>query len=95
VILEGTTGLLEGQIDRPTILMEFWPHGLHGMGTDAGALLKTLQSYHYKIYDIQPKDKTGPRPVEPADLLAAHPLDDADSLTNLMMLRGGREPPKE
>jgi FkbM family methyltransferase len=95
VILEGTTGLLEGQSERPTIFMEFWPHGLQGMGTDAGALLKELQSYHYKFYDIQPKDKKGLKPVEPADLLAAHPLHDADSLTNLMMLRGGREPPKE
>ena len=65
------------------------------MGTEVGALLKKLQSYHYKLYDIQPKDKKGLRPVEPADLLTAHPSHDTESMTNLMMLRGGREPPKE
>jgi FkbM family methyltransferase len=94
VILEGMTGLLEGRTDGPTIFMEYWPHGLAGMGTDAGALLKKLQSYDYKLYDITPKDNKGLRLVDPADLLAAHPSDDISSQTNLLLLRGGREPPK-
>ena len=59
MILEGMTGLLEGRTDGPTIFMEFWPHGLQGMGTDAGALLKTLQSYNYKFYDINPAGREG------------------------------------
>ncbi len=52
LILQGMTGLLEGRTDGPTIFMEFWPHGLNGMGSDAGALLKMLQSYNYKFYDM-------------------------------------------
>jgi FkbM family methyltransferase len=95
LILEGMTGLLQGRTDGPTIFMEFWPHGLKGMGTDAGDLLKWLQSYGYRFYDINPRDKKGLPRVEPADLLAGHPVDDASSQTDLLALRGGREPPKE
>jgi hypothetical protein len=95
LILEGMTGLLEGQTDGPTIFMEFWPHGLKGIGTDAGVLLKKLQSYNYKFYDFHPKQKKGLPLVEPADLLAAHPVDDFAAQTDLLVLRGGREPPKE
>ncbi len=95
VILEGMKGLLEGRADGPTIFMEFWPHGLHGMGTDAGALLKTLQSYKYKFYDMTLQDGNRLRLTEPADLLAAHPVDWFASQTDLMLLRDGREPPKE
>lgn len=95
VILEGMKGLLEGRTDGPTIFMEFWPHGLHGMGTDAGDLLKTLQSYKYKLFDMTPQDGKRLRLVEPADLLAAHPVDSFASQTDLMLLRGGRAPPKE
>jgi FkbM family methyltransferase len=94
LILEGMMGLLEGRTDGPTIFMEFWPRGLQGMGTDAGALLKTLQSYEYTFYDINPKDRTGLPLVEPADLLAAHPVE-SGSQTDLLMLRGGRKPPRE
>ena len=95
LILEGMTGLLESRTDGPTIFMEFWPHGLKGLGTEAGALLKKLQSYNYKFYDIHPKDRKGLPLVEPADLLAAHPVDDAQSQADLLALRGGREPPKD
>jgi FkbM family methyltransferase len=95
LILEGMTGLLEGRTDGPTIFMEFWPHGLHGMGTDAGALLKKLQSYNYQFYDMNPKGRKGLPRVEPEDLLAAHPAENPVSQTDLMLLRGGREPPKE
>jgi FkbM family methyltransferase len=95
LILEGMTGLLERQTDGPAIFMEFWPHGLKGLGTDAAALLKSLQSYKYKFYEFTPKAETGLRAVEPADLLAAHPVETFESQTDLMALRGGREPPKE
>jgi FkbM family methyltransferase len=95
VILEGMTGLLEGRADGPTIFMEFWPHALQGMGTDAGAMLKMLQSYKYKFYEFNPKVGKGLRAAEPADLLAEHPVDGYDSQTDLMALRAGREPPKE
>ena len=95
LILEGMTGLLEGRTDGPTIFMEFWPHGLKGMGTDAGGLLKKLQSYNYKFYNFHPVDRKGLPLVEPADLVAAHPVDVVGSQTDLMVLRGEREPPKE
>ena len=53
-----------------------------------------LQSYNYKFYDINPKDGKGLPLVEPADLLTAHP-EDSSSQTDLMLLRGGPQPPKE
>jgi FkbM family methyltransferase len=94
LILEGMTGLLAGRTDRPTIFMEFWPYGLQGMGTDAGALLKQLQSYSYKFFAFNPKVEKGLQPVEPAELVAAYPVEDHDNQTNLLALRGGRQPPK-
>jgi FkbM family methyltransferase len=94
MILEGMAGLLEGRTDGPTIFMEFWPNALAGMGTDAGALLKKLQTYDYKFYEFRPgNDKV--RLVDPAALVAAYPVDDPVPQTNLLVLRGGREPPKE
>lgn len=98
VILEGMTGLLEGRTDGPTIFMEFWPHALQEMGTDPGDLLKMLQSYHYQFYYFNPKaPKARGRltRIEPADLLAAYPVDAPEAQLNLMLLRGGREPPKD
>ena len=95
VILEGMTGLLEGRADGPTIFMEFWPHGLKGMGTDAGTLLKSLRSSGYKFYEFPRHGGEELRPVEPADLVAEHPADTFESQTDLMALRGGREPPEE
>jgi FkbM family methyltransferase len=95
LILEGMTGLLEGRSHRPTIFMEFWPHGLNGMGTDAAALLKSLQSYQYKFYELKPNDGKGLRAVEPAGLLAEHPVTARNSQTDLMLLPAGREPPQE
>jgi len=95
VILEGMTGLLEGRPDGPTIFMEFWPHALKEMGTDPGALLKTLQSYHYQFYYFNPKGREGLTRIEPADLLAAYPVEASQAQLNLMVLRGGREPPKD
>ena len=95
LILEGMTGLLAGRTDGPTIFMEFWPHGLKGMGTDAAALLKMLQSYDYKFYNIDSKDRTRLPPVEPADLLSGHRIYDTTSQTDLLAIRGGRKPPKE
>jgi FkbM family methyltransferase len=94
LILEGMTGLLAGRTDGPTIFMEFWPHGLKGMGTDAAALLKMLRSYDYKFYDIDSKDAHRLTRAEPADLVAAHRIYDTTSQTDLLVLRGGREPPK-
>jgi FkbM family methyltransferase len=95
VILAGMKGLLEGRPDGPTIFMEFWPYGLAGMGTDAGALLKTLESYKYKFYEFTPARGNGLQVVEPADLLTRLPVDSFVSQTDLMLLRAGREPPKE
>jgi FkbM family methyltransferase len=89
-ILEGMTGLMDRRKDAPTIFMEFWPHGLKGMGTDAGALLRMLESYHYRFYEFSPRLKR----VEPAALLAANPVDRFEAQSDLMVLRAGREPPK-
>jgi FkbM family methyltransferase len=94
VILEGMTRLLEGQAEGPTIFMEFYPYALKGLGTDAGALLKRLESYGYKFYDIHPIGQQGPKVTSPASLLSEHPKDEA-SQTDLMVLRGGRKPPSE
>jgi FkbM family methyltransferase len=94
-ILEGMTGLLEGRTDGPTIFVEFWPHALKGMGTDAGNLLKTLRSYKCQLYDFYPKDRSGLRAVDPADLVAAHSVDEFGAQTDLLLLRGGRALPKE
>jgi len=94
LILEGMTGLLEGRTDGPTIFMEFWPHAFRELGTDPGELLKMLQSYHYRFHEFDPKAATKLRAVEPADLLAAYPVEESQPQTNLMVLRGGREPPK-
>jgi FkbM family methyltransferase len=94
LILEGMTGLLQAKSDGPTIFMEFWPHGLKGMGTDAGDLLKTLQSYNYKLYDIHAPGAQPIRTAEPAALLKANPVNAPDVQTDLMLFRGGREPPK-
>ena len=44
---------------------------------------------------INPEDRKGLRLVEPTSLLAAHPVDDPTSQTDLMVLRGGRKPPPE
>jgi FkbM family methyltransferase len=93
MILEGMAGLLEGRTDGPTIFMEFWPNALAGMGTDAGALLKKLQTYNYKFYEFQPRNDKVVRLVEPAELVAAYPVGDPLPQTNLLVLRGGREPP--
>jgi FkbM family methyltransferase len=95
LILQGMTGLFDGRTDGPTIFFELWPFGLKGMGTDAGELLKTLQSYHYAFYDMNPKEG-GPTPrVTPAALLAEHPIEDREAQGNVLALRGGREPPKD
>jgi FkbM family methyltransferase len=93
LILEGMTGLLEGRTDRPTLFMEFWPYGLSAMGTEADALLQTLESYHYRFYESPRADRTRLRRVEPQELLAAYFARDPNSQTDLMALRGGREPP--
>jgi FkbM family methyltransferase len=95
VILEGMTGLFEGRTDGPTIFMEFWPHALGELGTDAGALLKMLASYKYKFYEFADHGGRGVRAVEPAELLAEHLLVNTQYQTNLMVLRGGRQPPKD
>lgn len=94
LILEGMTGLLEDRTEGPTIFMEFWPYALKELGTDPVALVKTLQSYHYRFYDLNnPNPKLGLTRVEPADL-AAYPVD-AFRATDLMLVRGSREPPKD
>jgi FkbM family methyltransferase len=95
VILEGMAGLLERRTDGPTIFMEFWPHALKTMGTDPGAVLGMLHSSDYKFYEVRNPGEKPLRALEPADLLAAHPVEQVDSQTDLMLLRGGREPPKK
>ncbi len=95
VILEGMTGLLEGRTDGPAIFMEFYPYALKGMGTDARILLERLVSYGYKFYDIHPIGQQGPKVTNPANLLSEHPNDNEGSQTDLLVLRGGRVPPKE
>ena len=95
LILQGMSGLLQGRTDGPTIFMEFWPYALKGMGTDAGDLLKWLQSSGYRFYDFHPASKDRLPRVDPANLLAEHPEDASGSQTDLLVLRGGREPPTE
>jgi hypothetical protein len=61
---------------------------------DARALLRKLQSYNYKFYDMKTPGWKPPPTIEPAILLQKYPLDAPESHTNLMLLRGGRQPPK-
>lgn len=91
LILEGMTGLLEGRTDGPTIFMEFWPYGLKGMGTDHAALVKMLQSYHYRFYDFNNSNvKVGLTRADPADL-AAFPVHES-RVADLLLVRGTRDP---
>ena len=94
-IFDGMTGLLEGRNDGPTIFMELWPFALKSMGTDAGDMLKKLQSDHYTFYNVNPQERGPALRVEPADLLAAHPIEEREAQGNILALRGGREPPKD
>ena len=75
--------------------MEFWPHALKEMGSDAGAVLEMLHSHDYKFYVIRGKQETPLRARTPAELLSAHPLEQTGSQTDLMALRGRRQPPEE
>jgi FkbM family methyltransferase len=93
VILEGMTRLLAGPADGPTIFMEFYPYTLKGLGTDAGDLLKRLESYGYKFYNIHPIGQQGPKVTSRESLLSEHPKDIEGSQTDLLVLRGGRKPP--
>jgi FkbM family methyltransferase len=95
VILEGMTGLLEGRTDGPVIFMEFWPYALQAMGTDAGAVLKRLQSYHYQFYDFHTNRYKKLARIEPADLLGEYRVEESLAQTDLMLLRGKHEPPRE
>ena len=95
VILEGMTGLLERRTDAPTIFMEFWPHALEQLGSDPGTVVSRLQSSNYKFYEIRERLGKQLRALDPADLLAALAPGGPDSQTDLMLLRGGREPPED
>lgn len=47
LILDGAKKIIGN--NKLKIIMEFWPYGLNGMGTDALDLLKKLENYGYKI----------------------------------------------
>ncbi len=94
-ILDGMTGLLAGPKDGPTIFMEVWPYALKGMGTDAGELLKNLESHGYTFYNVNPPERGPLAQITTADLLAAYPIEDTQAQGNILALRGGHQPPKD
>jgi hypothetical protein len=65
------------------------------IGIWGSATLKSLQSSGHRSFDINPRYKDALARVEPADLLAEHPADVFASQTDLLLLWGGHEPPKE
>ena len=71
------------------MIVEFWPSGLAGLGSDAAALLKALRADDFRFYNLGP-GTFGPGNIgeidEPA-LLAQHTLANG-SFTNLLCVRG-------
>lgn len=70
-VIAGAAGVLAR--DRPTILMEFWPHGIRGMGGDPMALVETLIDFGYALQVIE-RDAPGNLRVLP-DLAALARID--------------------
>ena len=50
-VIAGAAGVLAR--DKPTILMEFWPHGIRGMGGDPTALVARLLGMGYALQVIE------------------------------------------
>ena len=50
-VIQGAAGVLAR--DKPTILMEFWPHGIRGMGGDPMALVGDLLGLGYALQVIE------------------------------------------
>lgn len=94
-ILDGMTGLLEDRKDGPTIFMEVWPYALKGMGTDAGDLLRKLESHHYTFYNVNPPERGPLARITTAELLTEYPIEDTQAQGNILALRGGLTPPKD
>lgn len=56
LILDGAKKIL-GRNRGLLIVMEFWPYGLHNMGTDAIGLLKKVEDLGFKIEVIEEENK--------------------------------------
>jgi FkbM family methyltransferase len=93
VIVKGMSQTLADNRDRLTVFIEFWPHALKEMGSDAGELLAQFSSLGLAFHDLGLHTRQALRKVEAAELLAEHPLDKPDSQTNLLIVQKGRTLP--
>jgi FkbM family methyltransferase len=88
VIVDGMRDILR---DSPDLVMvvEFWPSGLAGLGSDAGALLKLLRAADFRFYNLGAYSETPGSigEVDEATLLAQHTLANKN-FTNLFCAKG-------
>jgi FkbM family methyltransferase len=88
VIIEGMAETIRAN-EQMVMIVEFWPSGLAGLGSDAAALLKRLRADDFRFYNLGP-GTFGPGnigEIDEATLLAQHTLANG-SFTNLFCVRG-------
>ena len=87
VIIEGMAETIRAN-EQMVMMVEFWPSGLAGLGSDAAALLKRLRADDFRFYNLGPGTF---RPgnigeIDESTLLAQHTLANG-SFTNLFCVR--------
>lgn len=88
VIIEGMAETIRAN-QQMVMIVEFWPSGLAGLGSDAAALLKTLRADDFRFYNLGVGD-TAPGnigEIDEATLLAQFTLA-SRTFTNLLCVRG-------
>lgn len=86
-VLQGMGGIIER--NNLTIITEFLPHGLLGLGTQPKDFLELLQGYGFAIYDIGEGERPGcpvshGRPANINAIIQAYPY---GTFTNLLLKR--------
>jgi FkbM family methyltransferase len=93
LILQGMQGIMRSN-ENVRMAVEFWPHGLSGLGGTAEGLLEILESHDFLFFDLGPGSGREVRldlpVVEKAQLLEAHTVENR-SFTNLLVTKGRRE----
>ena len=88
VILDGMKATLGANPDM-VMVVEFWPSGLAGLGSDAGALLKLLRAADFRFYNLGAYSGAPGNigELDEATLLAQHTLANK-TFTNLFCAKG-------
>lgn len=92
VILEGMQEVIAAN-DDIVMAVEYWPHGLSGLGTDASGFLDLLRSHDFLFYDLG-MGGGGIRPLREVytkGLLQRFEGRNEKNFTNLLVLRGYEE----